>query len=173
SVYYQQGRYDAAIAAYQQAVALDPKFASPHNNLGSCFMQRHTLDQASLHYRERIRLSSQDALSARVCLAVIGCHLGQEGWKMQCQQASTVWDHAWRVGLQSKAGLLENKALVHLMLGETDEALKLLGQAIAVRLPGDQIELIRYELLAEAAQPPVGVQACIELLSEADKEQLK
>jgi tetratricopeptide (TPR) repeat protein len=39
NVYYQQQRYQQAIAMYDKALALDPHYAKARNNLGSTYMQ--------------------------------------------------------------------------------------------------------------------------------------
>ena len=57
----QPGRYDEAIAAYQQAIALDPKYAYPHNGLGNVYRETGPLREAIAAYQQAIALDPKDA----------------------------------------------------------------------------------------------------------------
>jgi hypothetical protein len=46
--------FDEAITCYRQAIALDPKLAAAHNNLGLVFQSRGRLDEAIVCYRQAI-----------------------------------------------------------------------------------------------------------------------
>ncbi len=164
NVYSALGQYEDAIASYQQAIALDPKYAYPHNNLADIYFEQRQFDLARHHYQERIRLSPEDALNAYVGLAIIDYSQESESWRSNCERALSVWDKAWQMRLQSEAGLLENKALVYLLLGEQEKVLNLLMESLQVMTPGESIEFYRYEVLAASPQSPEGLEACIELL---------
>ena len=51
-----QGRLDQAVAAYRQAVALDPDLAEAHNNLGTALREQGRPDEAAACYRRAIEL---------------------------------------------------------------------------------------------------------------------
>jgi tetratricopeptide (TPR) repeat protein len=51
-----QGKADEAIAEYRTAIALDPKFASPHSNLGNVLSAQGKADEAIAEYRTAIAL---------------------------------------------------------------------------------------------------------------------
>ena len=51
-----KGQLDAAIACYNKAIKLDPKFARAHNNLGIALNDKGQLDEAIASYRKAIEL---------------------------------------------------------------------------------------------------------------------
>jgi tetratricopeptide (TPR) repeat protein len=123
NVYYQQGRYEEVIAAFQRTIDLAPNLASPHYGLGNVYAALGRYDQATAAYR----------------------------------RALATWDTAQRGKRQTPFALLENRALALLGLGRPDEAIATLREALAQRLPGDTIDRCRYDLLAEAPDPPAGL----------------
>jgi tetratricopeptide (TPR) repeat protein len=52
---------DEAIAEFNQAIALDPKFAAAHHNLGSALHAKNQLDDAIAEYKKAIALDPKDA----------------------------------------------------------------------------------------------------------------
>ena len=64
--------------------------------------------------------------------------------------------------------MLEKKSLALIGLGHREEALRTLGDMLARRIPGDDVELFRYELLRTAPNPPDGVHKMIALLQHAE-----
>jgi tetratricopeptide (TPR) repeat protein len=54
--YIDQQKPDAAIAAYQKAIELDPKWAPAHYNLGLIYYDQHKLDAAIAAYQKAIEL---------------------------------------------------------------------------------------------------------------------
>ncbi len=165
------GRYDEAIAAFQRAIELDPQSASPHNNLAGIYMDRREFVKARHHFNERVRLAPDTALGALVSLGIIARYEGSADSGGYFRRALDVWDTAWRTRLQTPAGLLENKALALVCLGQREEALKTLHEALAQRMPGGKIEFFRHELLKEAPNPPEGIGEMIALLHEAESGQ--
>ncbi|MDA0269366.1 MAG: tetratricopeptide repeat protein, partial [Cyanobacteria bacterium] len=61
AVYDDQKDYDKAIEAYQKAIALDPKFAYPHNNLGNVYKAQGDYDKAIDAYQNAIKLDPKYA----------------------------------------------------------------------------------------------------------------
>jgi tetratricopeptide (TPR) repeat protein len=55
------GRNDEAIAAYQRAIQLDPKFAYPHNGLGNVYSDLGNYDDAIAAYQRAIQLDPKFA----------------------------------------------------------------------------------------------------------------
>ena len=160
------------MAAYQRAIELDPQDAYPHNGLAACYLQLGRLKEAEAEFREEVRLSPDDALSAEVCLGVISRHQGQDETAAQhFERALALWDTAWRQRLQTPAGLLEGKACALLGIGRPQEALTALRQALDQQLPGDTIDFYLYDLLAEAPNPPAGLEEFVALLQEAGGEE--
>ncbi len=54
------GRWDEAIAAYRQAIELDPKNTTAHNNLGGILANQGQLDEAIACYRRAIELDPKN-----------------------------------------------------------------------------------------------------------------
>jgi tetratricopeptide (TPR) repeat protein len=167
NVYRDLGRADDAIAEYQRAIELDPKYASPHNNLAGIYMEQREFAQAQYHFNERIHLSPDTALNALVSLGIIARYQDDANSDDYFRRALTLWDKAWQARLQTPTGLLENKALALVCLGQREEALETLRDALDQRVPGDTLEFFRYELLAEAPKPPDGIDEMMEMLREA------
>jgi tetratricopeptide (TPR) repeat protein len=55
---------DEALAAYSQAIALDPTLGSAHVNLGQLVHARGEFREAELHYREALAIDPDDAVAA-------------------------------------------------------------------------------------------------------------
>lgn len=162
------GRLDEALEAYQDALELNPLHPFTHHNVGDLYLQLGRLQEAQRAFEERVRLRPRDAFSASVALAVIACHGGKaDAQNAHSGRALDLWDVAWRGQLQSDAGLLEGKALALLMLGRSDQAIAVLREALACRLPGHTTDLWMYELLATGKQPPDGVDRAMAILRDA------
>jgi len=54
-------RHEEAIAAYEQAIALDPKYAAPHNGLGYMYSALGRHEEAIAAYEQAIALDPKDA----------------------------------------------------------------------------------------------------------------
>jgi tetratricopeptide (TPR) repeat protein len=53
----QEGQLDEAIAQYQKAIEINPKFAQAHGNLGLAFFQKGQLEDAITECQEALRLN--------------------------------------------------------------------------------------------------------------------
>jgi tetratricopeptide (TPR) repeat protein len=66
-----QGQWENAIAAYQQAIALNPEFSWAHHSLGDCYKKLGSWDEAAAAYRQAIALEADFVWSyyslAEVC----------------------------------------------------------------------------------------------------------
>ena len=56
-----KGHLDEAIACYNKAIELDPKYAGPHNNLGVALKDKGQLDEAIACYKKAIELDPKFA----------------------------------------------------------------------------------------------------------------
>jgi tetratricopeptide (TPR) repeat protein len=168
NAYYALGDEEVAIAAYQRAVEADPGFLSPHDNLGIIAMKRHEFPTARHHFEERIRLRPQHSLGAHVSLGIMARHDGDPNSETHFRRALESFEAAWKARYDTVAGLLEKKALALIGLGHREEALRVLGEMLAQRVPGDDVGLFRYELLRTAPNPPDGIDEMIALLDRAD-----
>jgi tetratricopeptide (TPR) repeat protein len=144
------------------------EFASPYTNLAGVHLVLGQLSEAARLYRRRIELHPDDALIARVGLGIIAWHQGDESEaRKHLEAALALWETVWLRRDQSPAGLLENKALALLGLGQTEAAITTLKEALAQRLPSDVIEFAPYDLLAAAPEPPPGLAEMRRLLEES------
>lgn len=57
---YNAGQYASAIARLEDVVTRKPTFARAHDNLGLCYEALNQPDQATVHYREAVRLTRLD-----------------------------------------------------------------------------------------------------------------
>jgi hypothetical protein len=55
-LYLELGRYDPAIAHFRKSVAIKPKTAQPHYNLGTALTMAHRLDEAEAAFRAALKL---------------------------------------------------------------------------------------------------------------------
>jgi predicted O-linked N-acetylglucosamine transferase (SPINDLY family) len=63
-----QGRLDAAIAAYQSALAIKPDFAEAHNNMGNALKAQRKLDEAIAAYQSALVIKPDFAVAEAVML---------------------------------------------------------------------------------------------------------
>jgi tetratricopeptide (TPR) repeat protein len=54
--FFKEGRFEDAIAAFQEAIRVQPDFAEPHANLGNIYKGLGRLDEAAASYREALRI---------------------------------------------------------------------------------------------------------------------
>jgi tetratricopeptide (TPR) repeat protein len=58
--YYEVGQWDQAIAAYQQAITLDPNYQAAYANLGVAYYQQQQFDLAVSQYKKALELDPND-----------------------------------------------------------------------------------------------------------------
>ena len=169
NVYADLEQYDAAIAAYQTAIQLDPKLPYPHNNLADVFICQGKIDEARRELNERIRLAPENSFSPLVKMGVLARAKGLPESNEFFDHALEQWESAQKAGWNSKAKLLEFKAIAMLCQGRKVDAIELLAQAIAEMGKADDIEFDLYNLLSNAPIPPEGIEEMITLLKEAEE----
>jgi Flp pilus assembly protein TadD len=122
-VYRDLGRYDEAIQAYQQAIALDPKDAYPWNNLGNVYALRGEWEQALGAFRRAVELApSIGGFRASVVSALRA--LGRE---------AEAQEEIARARPLMEKETEYNRARFAAICGEREEALRLLEIALQKR----------------------------------------
>jgi tetratricopeptide (TPR) repeat protein len=119
-VYRTLGRYDEAIAAYQQAIQLDPTVTAFHNNLGYVYRAQGRYDEAIAAYQQVLQLEPTYVLS-RMSLAACYRKVG-ERVKYEEQVALA------RQGIGQES--LYNRACFEAICDNVEEALTFLQEAI-------------------------------------------
>jgi len=61
--YHGRGEYDLAIADFDKAIKLDPKYASPYSNRGLAYEKIGQRDKAIADYRKAIELHPRDSVA--------------------------------------------------------------------------------------------------------------
>jgi tetratricopeptide (TPR) repeat protein len=54
---FQKGQVEEAMALYEKAVEINPRFAKAHNNLGLALFQQGEIDEAMVHYRKALEIN--------------------------------------------------------------------------------------------------------------------
>ncbi len=135
------------------------------------YKNQHRFDLTRRELAERIRLHPQNTFAPLIQLGVLARHEGQPESEGHFRDALAQWEQAWHDRYQNKFDLLSGKAIALLCLGQKEDALQTLAEAIRHMLPGDVIDFDDYELLQSAPQPPEGIEEMIALLKEAQAAQ--
>jgi tetratricopeptide (TPR) repeat protein len=115
---------DMAIAAFSQAIALNPQYAEAYNNRGVAYVYKGRYDLASADYERAISIKPQYA-QAYYNRGVI------EGRKGQYNMAINDYDRA--IALNPRyARAYYNRALAHYRTGHNDKAIADLSHVIAL-----------------------------------------
>jgi tetratricopeptide (TPR) repeat protein len=113
-------RYDDAIAAYRQAIVLDPDDPYPRTGLGNIFSLLGEADTAEQHYRSALAIDPQ-AISALISLARLARQRGGR------EAAQALIEQAQALIAEDD---LYDRACLESIAGNTDTALRLLQQAV-------------------------------------------
>ena len=116
------GRNDEAIAAYQQAIALDPKYAYPHNGLGNVYRSLGRNDEAIAAYQQAIALDPKFAYPHNG-LGNVYSNLGRNDEAIAAYQQAIALD-------AKDATAHGNLASVYIDIKEYDRARTELGERI-------------------------------------------
>ena len=117
------GRFDDAIDEYERAISIDPRHANAHSNLGVLLRVTERKEEAEAAYRTAIRLAPDHA-DAYTNLGILLNGLGRSKEASDCFcKALTL-----RPKHRDTRRLL---VLAHCMIGQVDEAVKLLEEWLA------------------------------------------
>ena len=120
-LYAAQGGYEKAIGVYQQAIALDPKNANPHNGLGIVYRGLGRTEEAIAAYQQAIALDPKNAVP-HLSLASIYRKVGDvAAYKQQVEVG--------RLLIANED--VYNRACFASILGDVDEAIRLLEEHLA------------------------------------------
>jgi tetratricopeptide (TPR) repeat protein len=87
----QRGDGEGALASYQKAMALDPAYATPHNDAGVLLESMNRLDEAKQAYEQALSLDP-NSLEAHANLAMLHERLGEK------EQAIYHWLKRYQLG---------------------------------------------------------------------------
>lgn len=152
-VFYRKKDYDKALEAYRRALALDPKFASAHNNLGSLFLSQF-LEKRDPALMDKALGAFNSAISSdpRLASAYNG-RASAYGFGGQLDRAIQDWNRA----LELRPDFIDvyfNLGVTYLRTGNKQAALDILGrckQKFYDRLPQPAKERLE-RLIAEAGR---------------------
>ena len=129
NIYYDQGRYEAAAAAFAEAIRGAPNQAPFHGNLGDALMKLGDRARARAAYEEAVRLD-REALAVNPKNATAMGRLAVHQAKLG-QAAAARRNAAKAVGLRENDGeLWYRAAVVHAVLDEPDAAVEALARAL-------------------------------------------
>jgi len=118
------GNYEQALAAYQRAIALDPKYASPHNGMGNVYADLGRYDEALAAYQRAIALDPKYA-SPHNGMGNVYADLGRYDEALAAYQRAIALDPKY-------ASPHNGVGNVYYRLGRYDEALAAYQRAIAL-----------------------------------------
>ncbi len=127
SRYFFARQYDRAIEQYRNAIEMDPGFVPVHLVLGHALEQKHMYQEAILELEKAVRLSG----GSPIYMASLAHVYGIAGRR---SQARKVFDDLIKLSEQRYVSPYD-LALASLGVGETDQALALLAQAVEERSP--------------------------------------
>ena len=99
----QRGDRDAALSYYQKAVALDPTFATPHNDLGVLYEEVGRMEEAERSYLQALSLDPA-YIDPHANLAMLYERLGQQ------EKAVYHWMKRYQLGLPGDPWTLQAEA---------------------------------------------------------------
>ena len=76
NVYFQLGRVDEAVQAYEKALELDPRYATGHHNLANAFEKLGRVDEALRHYGAALEINPR-MRRAQIAIARIDTEAGR------------------------------------------------------------------------------------------------
>ena len=145
-----QGQLDAAIAAYRQAIALNPNYAEAYGNLGNALQAKGQLDAAIAMFRQAIALIPRPEACCQ-----LGNALRSSG---QPHEASAAYRQA--IALNPQYPEAHNNLGVTLMeLGQPDAAIAAFRQAIALKPRYAEAHFNLGTALRDAGQPDAAIAA--------------
>jgi len=127
SRYYFARQYDKAIEQYRNAVEMDPAFVPVHLVLGQAYEQKHMYQEAIAELQRAVTLSDRSP----VYVAALAHAYGVAGRRTDAETSIADLRNMSKQEYVSSVDL----ALAHLGIGQREEAMVLLDQAVAERSP--------------------------------------
>jgi tetratricopeptide (TPR) repeat protein len=124
----EQGRMDAAVAQFREALRINPAYGEAHYNLGNALRQQGHTDEAIAQYRDAVR-TAPDLAAARYNLGIV---LLQQG---RTDEAIAQFREALRIN-PSYAEVHGNLGAALFQEGRTDEAIAEFREALRIN-PAD------------------------------------
>lgn len=156
----QRGDLEGAVVSYQKAIALDPSYAIPHNDLGVLYEEQGQLPKAKQAYEDALALDPQYA-EAHANLAFLAERLDQK-WK-----AIYHWLKRYQVGDPHDPGTARAEArLVELGALRADSSLSLKERRLRMALK-DPDWHVRYAAAWSLGQIDAATQPVLEALTNA------
>ncbi len=137
------GRFEEAVARYQEALRIKPNHANAHNNLGKAFENLARFDKAVTEYQSALRLEP-DNISALNNLAWLLATCSDDAVR-DGPQAVKLAEQAARLTRHNKASTLVTLSAAFAAAGNFQQAV--LWQEKAIRLvPNNQRDRLRKRL---------------------------
>jgi serine/threonine-protein kinase len=147
--------YDLAIQEYRRALERDSTFATAHVGLGWTYLQQGKTEEAIAEYEAALALGAPEQLA----LALLGNAYGQSG---KHDEAASILERL-REESEGRYVPAEYLALVHLGLGDYDEALD--GFDIAYANRSGALLFLRVEPIADPLRSHPRFQALLQKLA--------
>ncbi len=123
-------RYDDALVALSQAVAVEPRHASAHNNIGVALMGKQDLEAGAAAFQRALDIKS-DYADAKRNLANVYTYVGLQQEQVDAlEPAATLYERSLKLRPDHFETVLRAGA-VHLNLGNEERAFELLSQAVS------------------------------------------
>ena len=163
NVYQAQGKYELAIASYQQRINLPPESAYPYNGLGNTYAEQGKYELAIASYQKAIDLDPKDA-SPKFNLGIV---MGLQG-----NQTEAI--NLWKQGLELLTGNSQYdrlfRALHEVGIGEIDRGTNSLREILETEKPplGYLTAVLKdAELISRFPTKLEGIDTVVEMLRQA------
>ncbi|MGQ9583782.1 MAG: tetratricopeptide repeat protein [Anaerolineae bacterium] len=130
------GQSDQAVAAYQQAIALMPCEANTHDLLGDLYRQLGRAEEALAEYREAVKYAPDD-FTAWQSIGQILEERGEADEAKAAYEKAVAAAQAYLEHNPRDAAATSLLGLMHLLLGNTQEAISALQKAVALQPDAD------------------------------------
>ena len=138
SKYFEKGQWNKAIAEYNEAIELDPKYADAYFNRGNAYFNKGQYDQAIADYTEAIEINP------RLAEAYANRGLAYAQGKGQFDQAISDFNKA--IGINPRYAIAYNyRAVTYYYKGEDDKAWEDVhkAQSLGYRFPQEFLKALR------------------------------
>jgi predicted O-linked N-acetylglucosamine transferase (SPINDLY family) len=119
------GRFDEAITAFGQSIALNPRYGEVHSNLGNALREKGRLDEAAAAYRNAIAIRP-DYAPAHCGLGYVLKSAGHIDQAISCYRQAIALDPDFPEALNNLGNALGD-------IGQVDEAIGVYRRAISLK----------------------------------------